>query len=101
MIQRQVVLTLYRGSDISEALFFKDDLGVALSMIGQQIEIVEAEAWIAAHGAVAWTDQAGGEARLTAPWDSTAPAETWVRFRTKRTADDFDDAFPKIVVRFI
>ncbi len=94
------VLVLNRGSDILCDLIFKDDAGAALDMTGHTIELFEAEAWVDENGSVAWTDIAAGEASVSVPWANDAPAETWFRVRTTRTSTGFDDALPKIVVRF-
>lgn len=93
-------LELPRGSDIRESMLFKAD-GVALDMTGHTIEIFESEAWFGLSGSVSWTDQAGGEAVLLREWDNSAPQITWVRIRTVRTLDGFDDAYPKINVKFV
>lgn len=93
-------LILFRGSDVREALLFKAD-EVALNMTGHTIELFEPDPWFASGGSVAWTDQAAGEAVLILPWNNAAPNVTRTRIRVKRTADDFDDGYPEIIVRFL
>lgn len=100
-LQGHEILTLYRGSDINEALFFLDDNNDPIDMTGHTISVFDAEPWFAANGSVAWSDQAAGEALLAADWANDAPEETWVRLLVKRTSDDYDDGYPKIMVRFL
>jgi Uma2 family endonuclease len=94
------VLSLPRGSDILFDLEFQDDTGAPINMTGWTIAIFEADAWGTTNGSVAWQDQAGGVARLSAPWGNNPPDEVWFRIRATRTADGFDDAYPQLVVRF-
>jgi len=96
-----VILNLYRGSDLFMDLSFRDDNKAPLDMTGHTIQIVEAEAWAQANASVVWTAQAAGAARLRADWSPSAPAETWLRLQTTRTADGFDDALPKLIVRWL
>lgn len=96
-----MTLSLNRGSDLFVDLVFRDDTGAPVDMTGHTIQIVEAEPWALANASVAWVAQAAGSARLRADWTPAAPAETWVRLQTTRTADGFDDAAPKLVVRWL
>lgn len=98
--KNEVTVFLNRGSDIRFDLEFTDENENPINMTGHTVSIFEAETWGLANGAVAWTDQAGGVARLTAQWGASPPEETWFRVRTSRTADGYDDALPKLVVRF-
>jgi hypothetical protein len=93
-------IALNRGSDIYHEFICKDDAGDPINMTGWTIALFEAETWLAANGVIAWTDQAAGEARLTAAWSSSTPAKTWFIARLTRTSDGFDDALPKVTVRF-
>lgn len=97
----EVTVFLNRGSDIRFDLEFQDDNGAAIDMTGHTIAIFEGETWAMSNGSVAWTNQAGGVARLSAEWGASPPEETWFRIRTSRTADGYDDAFPKLNVRFL
>lgn len=99
-IKTDATIHLNRGSDIRFDLEFRDDNGAAIDMTGHTIAIFEGDTWAVANGSVAWVDQAGGIARLTAEWGSTPPEEVWFRIRTSRTADGFDDAAPKLTVRW-
>jgi hypothetical protein len=94
-------LVLNRGTDIKVDLIFKDDAGDPIDMTGHTIAVFEADAWGTANGSVDWTDQAAGEAQLSAAWGGDTPAETWFRVRTTQTSSGFDDALPKITVRFV
>lgn len=100
-LKNDVTIFLNEGSDIFFALEFTDDAGAPLDMTGHTISIFAAETWGLANGSVAWVDQAAGIARISAPWAASPPAETWFRIRTKRTSDDFDDAAPKLIVRWL
>ena len=99
--KNDVVVYLNRGSDIRFDLEFTDDNGDPIPMTGHTIAIFEAETWGLANGSVAWTDQAGGVARLSAEWGASPPEATWFRVRTTRTSDFYDDAFPQLHVRFL
>lgn len=99
--KNEVTVFLNRGSDIRFDLEFTDDNGAPIDMTGHTIAIFEAETWGASNGSVAWTDQAGGVARLSAEWGASPPETTWFRLRTTRTSDGYDDAFPQLNVRFL
>lgn len=100
-INNEVTVFLNRGTDIRFELAFTDDDGAPIDMSGHTIAVFEADTWGLANGSVAWTDQAGGVARLTAEWGASPPDEVWFRVRTTRTADGFDDAAPKLTVRWL
>lgn len=99
--KNEVTVFLNRGSDIRFELQFTDDTEAPINMTGHTIAIFEAETWGTVNGSVAWVDQAQGIARLTAEWGNTPPSETWFRVRTSRTVDGFDDALPKLTVRWL
>jgi hypothetical protein len=95
-----VIIVLNRGSDIRLPLAFEADNGDPIDMTGHSIAIFEGSEWATANGSVAWTDQAGGLALLSADWtdDPEPPAEVWFRLRT--TGSGFDEAMPALIVRF-
>lgn len=92
---------LNRGSDLRAELLFRADDGSPADMTGHDLVIFEAEAWAAAHGTAAWVNQALGQAELRADWTAATPEETWLRVKTQRIVDGFDDALPRIVVRWL
>lgn len=96
----EVTVGVNRGSDIRFDIEFTDDADAPINMTGHTIALFEGDAWAMQHGSVAWVDQAGGVARLTAEWGNSPPREVWFRLRTTRTADDYNDALPKLKVRF-
>ena len=100
-LRNEATVILNRGTDIRFDLAFTDDTGAPLDMTGHTIAIFEADTWGTSNGAVAWSDQAGGVARITAEWGNTPPEEVWFRVRTTRTSDGYDDAMPKLSVRFL
>lgn len=103
-LRRQTVIALSRGTDVRFTLAFADEAGNAVDMTGHTIAVFEADAaWGEDNFTVAWTDQAGGVALLTGDWTDPEepPDEVWVIVRTTRTSDGYDQAAPKITVRWI
>lgn len=94
-----ITIELERGSDILHELPFRDDDGNPINMTGWTIEVFEGDTWALANATVTWVDQANGDALLRADWTTSTPPETWLRLRTTRTADGYDDAFP--IIRFV